>query len=1581
MEKFGSYDEALEALKSNNPPLSVVDLRQIELSKEQFEELKQAIGNNPTIGYIYWGTILGNCEQLKEVTEEKLIKNIYTYIYHPNDYIHGLLAKHVCGNPQQSQELDLYALSQELGHELPVTTSRNWKVAQVKYDNSITDCLSALYVNEVKQQAVLSFKGILFKTSCDLKVYIDAVIGNHITEQEALVYEATKAAVEYIKEKKINLSITGYSLGGYLAELAVVFCYRDFKYRQVKGIVFDSPGTVNKLNKFKPNVINKDTEFSIAGLPIVSYLSAPNLINTCDAHPGEVYRVYPQLKAIDWLKQCEAKVSRISIVSKSIQVANKWLLVMTSHNLETILSVFNPITGKPREYVRVSDWPKLNINNLSYTGKKGSLWSTVCAMVTNIIGLPRCIGRKLGALLGSNIISERLSFISSIAGLLLDSTKIDGSQYWQALEYLNEEEGYRKNNLLTRDEFKLKYVGHYQESPLKPNECILYIEQAKSIDWYLYELDKYRDLFNKLGSKDFTTKLLKSILGDYRVVTAERTYLILEETCNYIEHLWYRIQRALAILPPGSIDKVMEEIKNTNVKGCVPYLQKLLISKLSDYIILAKLNCYVFKRNKYTELANGLLQAGVCVIYGHGGVGKSTMAAEYGYEQKKQQVIIRWINAETGKILLQGYEILARELAIDYDWITQAYKEDLDKYISELARFIYDKFSQLNQSILFILDNAIDPILIDACLLHRTHLAQFIVTTRNDRGFNNYNRVKLSAFDKEEGEKYVKGYLDVSLCQPSEKEIQSLINEVGLIPKNLALAVGYINTRKLLTVKAYIQELQEYKKSGSKERGSFILPEAALGLETLVIPAQLIMRYGAYLDPDFIPLTLVSELLHVEDKELLEDILADLEGLSLITVMKGENDMFGIQIHREVQAECKQYRGWSGEANVDARELFLSLIRVLYQYMLEIADVPNSTWGIGRIYANSVAYILSYMGEDIEENSLFADLLGLMGTYSSKVECNYQQALKYYARSLRIYQLLYTGNHPDIATSFSRVGDAYDAVGNPQEALQYFKKALTMNQALYTDNHSDIAVSFNNVGNVYQSLGQFQEALKYYEKALAMFQELYPYNYPTIAIVLNNISGVCNALGYPQEALQYCLRSLEIKRRLYVNQHSDIAISLNNIGSIYQNLGQFQKALRYYEEAFKMRRVLYTESHPDTASSLNNMGGIYQHLGQLQEALTYYKQSLAMYRKLYINNHPIIAVLFNNIGNVYHNLGQLRSALKYYNRSLRMKQILFKGNHPDVVVSLDNIGCVYQSLGKFKKALKYCRQALKMWRALYADNHPDTAISLNNMGGIYQNLGQLQKALGYYEKALKMRQDLYKGKHPDIANSLNNVGNVYDVLGQTQKALKYYEQSLEIYLALYNTDSHPDIANLLNNFGSAHYKLSQFQEALSYYEKSIKMYHNLYGDNHPHVFRSLINIGCVYNALRKPQEALSYYEKSLKMSRILYPGDHPNIASLLNSIGGTYWQLKQFQEALDHLHQALEMNERLYGDNHPHIAASLDNIGMFYKTLGGYQEALKYFNLALTMYRQIYTDAGDHPHIQMVKQNISEIQRYIANED
>ena len=1572
-----SFDQILAALKQNDPNLYSINLSRQKLSIQQLQELQEIIDNNTIVGSVQWEKDFSISQSIKTHIEKRLIRNICSYVYHPSDYIHGLFANHIYKNPTQNILVNLNTLSKEFDHQLSANIPVIWKVVQVRDDSKHTGYYSALYINETTHQAILAFQGTkleglrsLVSKQSDLQEDIDSILGNAITTQNALAYEATQEAVNYVREKGFHLSTTGHSLGGYLAELAVAFCYRDFNYRNIKGIVFDSPGTVNKLDHFKSNIIHKSTYFSIDDLPIITYLSAPNLVNACNRHPGEVYRIYPKLEWSARIKKWIQVAGNIPLIGTDIKNTNKAILALTGHSLDGMLRLFDPTTGKPKECIRVLDWPRLDTDKLAYVGKKKqelekmSILKTGAAVLMGKTGLMHGAFQILPQLIGGTA--------ASIVAVLKDYLNIDQAQYWATLAYLDE--GYKEVVLSAQQTFAMHYKAHYRISDKKPNEHILYTQNYESIDWYLHKLYKQKSKLQQYPTNSLTVAVLKNIVQDYEIVSLDECpYIRLTATQKYVERLRDKMRRALEVLTASGINQALE---NSNIYVLTKQLEKSSITHLTqlyNYIPQARLKNYVSRPNEQQQLIQKLKKEGICVVYGHGGVGKSTLVAEYGHRQKDKQAVW-WVSAETIEKILANYEKLAQELNINYQVLAQEFSQESIQYLTALSRKVYDALVKREKSVLLILDHAIDAIAVDACLLHRPSLVEIVITTRDKKSFINYNQIEVKDFTVQEAKKYIQQSLNP--YTPSETEIQQLVSEVGLIPHKLSLATSYIHQISFMNIEKYVCKLQNIKQEGKKEIGNLVLPEANLGLENLDATAQLLLQYGAYLDSDFIPLSLINGLLNISEEEELHVILNELEKLSLITIINSPIKT-GIQIHQEIQTTCRNYKGWKDSNNLPTEKILNTLIEVLLQDMPKVSSIPDSAWKQASLYALSTMYVIhASINQQLPIQSHLANLVERMADYHALITNNYAEALRYYEQALVMQQNLDKKNNPSISNLLDCIGMIYCRLGKYREALNKYQEVLAINQSLYKNDNAIIAHSLHHLGKCYYRLGKYKEALKCYEKALKIRRALGPNHEAYIEMSLNVISEVYQALGNPQEARKYCQQSLDMCKSFYTGNHPYTAKALNNMGGVCKTLGKFEEALKYYQQGLHMFQDLYTGNHPYVVESLSNMGSIYNTIGNFQEALKYYEQSLKMCQSLYTDTHPYLADALNNMGKVYQKIGNYKQALINYQKALHISQEVYIDNHPGIASSLNNMGKIYYELANYKEALQYYQKALKMYQMVYTEPHPHIAYVLNNIGKIYQDTGSYKEASTYYQQALAIRTNMYTGNHPHLANSLNAMGNTYQYLGNFKEALKYYEQALKMQQALY-TDSHPKLVISLNNIGTIHQVLSNFKEALQYYEQALAMSHKLYVGNHSSIAMSLHSIGDTYQAIGKFKEALQYYQQAFTIRQELYDNNHPVIASSLYNLGRLHYKQGEYIEALKYYEQALAMNQQIYTSPHPYIAISLNAIGNIYQNTGKLQEALRYYEQALDMTKVLYLDK--HPHIAASLYNMGSIYYDLAD--
>ncbi|MGD0465147.1 MAG: hypothetical protein ABSA84_00375 [Gammaproteobacteria bacterium] len=180
--------------------------------------------------------------------------------------------------------------SGEVTYNLP----EGWRVQRLKdpTDKGIWGNRYVVFINDEKKKIVLSVRGTnnIFNVITDVGLALSRINNESFippgqSELDNLAEEILRSNL--VKTQNYNFKIIGHSLGAVMAELSAV------KFG-IECIGFESPGSLNIMQRH-PNIYSREN-FEL----ITSYLSAPNIINTLNSHPGTIYRMYlPHTKGLN----------------------------------------------------------------------------------------------------------------------------------------------------------------------------------------------------------------------------------------------------------------------------------------------------------------------------------------------------------------------------------------------------------------------------------------------------------------------------------------------------------------------------------------------------------------------------------------------------------------------------------------------------------------------------------------------------------------------------------------------------------------------------------------------------------------------------------------------------------------------------------------------------------------------------------------------------------------------------------------------------------------------------------------------------------------------------------------------------------------------------------------------------------------------------------------------------------------------------------------------------------------------------------------------------------------------------------
>lgn len=287
-----------------------------------------------------------------------------------------------------------------------------------------------------------------------------------------------------------------------------------------------------------------------------------------------------------------------------------------------------------------------------------------------------------------------------------------------------------------------------------------------------------------------------------------------------------------------------------------------------------------------------------------------------------------------------------------------------------------------------------------------------------------------------------------------------------------------------------------------------------------------------------------------------------------------------------------------------------------------------------------------------------------------------------------------------------RLGWLFRDLGELFKALDYSQKMVAIREKVLPAEHSDLATSYNNLAETYRALGEYQKTLEYNQKALAIWEKVLSAEHPDLATSYNNLAVTHGALGEHQKRLGYNQKALVIREKVLPAEHPDLALSYNNLAATYGALGDHQKRLDYNQKALAILEKVLSADHPDLALSYNNLAETYRALGEHQKALEYHQKALAIREKVLPAEHPDLAMSYNNLAVTYGALGEHQKDLNYNQKALTIWEKVLPAEHPNLATSYNNLAIIYRDLGDLHKACDYMRRAAVIYEKSLPAEHP-----------------------------------------------------------------------------------------------------------------------------------------------------------------------------------------------------------------------------------------------------------------------------------
>ncbi len=602
----------------------------------------------------------------------------------------------------------------------------------------------------------------------------------------------------------------------------------------------------------------------------------------------------------------------------------------------------------------------------------------------------------------------------------------------------------------------------------------------------------------------------------------------------------------------------------------------------------------------------------IAVVHGLGGIGKSSIAREYGWRNREHYSVVWWLNAQTEDGIIDGLLRLGT-------MFVQGLNQLADRRIAA-ERVINSVLGGFDKPVLLVFDNLEDEGLMRTWL-PRTG-AHALATSRDAAWSTDITAIPLQTWTLDTAVEYLaraSGRADLS-----DDDARAIAQAVGALPLALAHAAASLRSARMVSPQRYFERVRAHLKNAPRgaeyPRSVFATFSAAIAqAEQHAGGAAAVLCFAASFAPDSIPDELFRQPIEnytlsdlssaIADEMHLDEALGTLDRLSLLRFAERSRSY---SLHRLVQLAAQDLAGAAERA---WRECAVNVANAAF---------PAVDFGMWPQCERLLTHARTALDALPSDAALLpaAELAFRCGRYLRE-RGEYRASEQLQARALAIREKLFGPDHPDVSDSLTNLGIAVGEQGRHAEAVQLFERALEIREKAFGPDGPAVAGALLNLAHGYNEQGRFGAAEGLNKRALAIFEDTRGPDHPDTAFAIVNLAHEYMRQGRYADAEPLHERALAIREKVLSPDHPDVSVSLNNLADLYRCQGRYAEAEPLLARALAIREKALGTDHPSVANVLDTLGELYRDQGHQADAEQIYQRALQIREKALGPEHPL----------------------------------------------------------------------------------------------------------------------------------------------------------------------------------------------------------------------------------------------------------------------------------------------------------------------------------------------------------------------